>query len=132
VTGKTRANLPGPEGDQESPPRKKEYSTVLVDNIEDGNRSGFVVGGIDLGRLPQVFQFKAHGDVDVAVTKSSVDETEDREMQKRQEMAAQDMSGEASSARATAPIFEVMANMVTPLKETPPHQNQRPSPAILR
>src|SRR5436309_12350484 len=97
------ANLPGPEGDHESPPREEEYSTILVDHIEDGNRSGFVVGGIDLGRLPQMFRFKAHGDV--AVTRSSVDKTEDRDMQKRQEVAAQDMSGGASSASATLPIF---------------------------
>jgi hypothetical protein len=130
VTGKTRANLPGPEGDQESPPRKKEYSTVLVDNIEDGNRSGFVVGGIDLGRLPQVFQFKAHGDVSVTI--SSVDETEDRDMQKRQKVAAQDMSGGASSARAAVSIFEVMANMFIPFKEIPRNQSQRTSPLILR
>jgi hypothetical protein len=77
-----------------------------------------------------VFQFKAHGDG--SVTKSSVDETEDREMQKRQQVAAQEMSGGASSARATVPIFEVMANMLIPFEEIPRHQSQRPSPVILR
>ena len=57
------ANLPRPEGDHESPPRKEEYSTIFIDNIENWDGSGLVVGWIDLWSLPEVLQFEAHGDV---------------------------------------------------------------------
>jgi hypothetical protein len=45
------ADLPGPEGDQESPPRKEKYAAVLIDYVEYWYGSGFVIYWIDLGSL---------------------------------------------------------------------------------
>jgi len=39
--------LPGPERDEEAPPGEEEHPAILVDGIEDRNRSSFPVDGVD-------------------------------------------------------------------------------------
>ena len=44
--------IPRPEGDEETKPRKEEYTAVHVDDIKNGNRPRLVVDWVDLWRLP--------------------------------------------------------------------------------
>jgi hypothetical protein len=60
-SGLDDVDLPGPESEQEAEPGEKKDAAVLVDWIEDRDRAGFFVDGVDGGRLPQGRYVKSHG-----------------------------------------------------------------------
>jgi hypothetical protein len=49
-----RRTLPRPEGDHETEPREEESAAICCgDGVEEGNRSSFLVDGIDFWRTPE-------------------------------------------------------------------------------
>ena len=55
-------SLPRPKRDQETEPRKEEHATVLIIDVEDGDRSRLMVDWVDFRSLPQCCNSEAHGE----------------------------------------------------------------------
>jgi hypothetical protein len=55
-----RRRLPGPERDEKAHPREEEDSSIFVDDIENGNRPGFLVVWVEFWCGPELVDCEAH------------------------------------------------------------------------